>query len=150
MKANGQGGIAVLRAWWAMRSQKRRRLARGGQVEVPLPALAHHPGAGVPGQPLHDDVYPAENPGALLSDSVEIWVLDPSLHNVQGPEPTEAEWVNADMTLLPYSEALGRWHYQSADVGATKSDGDSVWIRARWRRAGQAGPWSSATVVWSY
>jgi hypothetical protein len=115
-----------------------------GPVEPPLPVLAHHPHGGMPGTPLIDDIYLAENPGALVSDSVEVWVLDPTNVVIQGaPNPTEADWQSANMALVTYDGVAGKWSYEDAGVGETKSDGDFAWIRARFRRAGEAaGPWS--------
>ena len=142
-----QAGLVVLRTWWALRSQKRRRNARGGGEQAPLPVLAHHPGGGVPRAPLHDDIYLAENPGVLVSDRVELWVLDPNVMTILGFPPTEADWAAAVMEFLTYNEALGRWHYESAGVGSTKNDGDTAWVRGRFVRVGQApGPWSVVDV----
>ncbi len=141
----------VVRDWFALKRQKERRLGRGGEPELPLPTLAHHPGAGLPGTPLFDDIYLAENPGALVSDEIELSVLDPTVNVVEGDPPTEEDWLDAWSVMVSYNEALGRWHYENAGVGESKTDGDAVWIRGRFRRAGQpAGPWSVVeTVVWS-
>jgi hypothetical protein len=149
----------AMRVWWALRCQKLRRSAGTGQVVPPLPVLAHHPHGGLPGTPLIDDIYLAENPGALISDSVEIWVLDPNIVTIHGYPPTESDWVSSSIVeLVAYNGGLGRWHYQSAGVGASKTDGDNAWIKGRFRRAGQAaGPWSivdeysgAGVPTWSY
>ncbi len=157
-RASRRFGNAV-RTWWLLRRQRERRLANSGEVVLPLPVLAHHPGAGIPGSPLCDDIYLVENPGALVSDTVEVWVLDPSVDTIQGVQPTETEWANdAWGALVLYSQALGRWHYENAGVGQNKGDGDWVWIRGRFRRTGWSpGPWSAVdyyagwgTAGWNY
>ena len=133
----------ALRVWWALRCQKLRRRAGSGPVVPPLPVLAHHPHGGMPGTPLIDDILLEENPGALESDSVEIWVLDPNVVTVEGYPPIESEWQQADVEFVSYNAGLVRWYYESPGVGATKTDGDCAWIRGRFCRAGQAaGPWS--------
>jgi hypothetical protein len=108
---------------------------------------------------LYDDVYLAENPGALVSDTVEVWVLDPNHVTILGsPNPTEADWQGAMVQLLSYNAGAGKWHYEGPGVGETKNDGDSAWIRARFLREGVApGPWSdvdagsgAGLAVWSY
>ena len=157
MQPKRQVGLAVLRAWWALQLQKRRR-ARAEQPELPLPQLAHHPYGGVPGAPLCDDIYLGENPGAVVTDTVEIWVLDPAIHVIEGyPNPTEADWQEAIKDSIPYFEPMGRWYYENPGVGEGKSDGDYAWIRGRFCRGQEAGPWSlvdygsgAGQVVWSY
>ena len=148
----------IVRTWWAMRSQKRRRSAGAGQVEAPLPVLAHHPHGGFPGTPLIDDIYLAENPGALISDRVEVWVLDPNNMIIQGYPPNEMDWQSAIVEFVSYNAGAGKWHYEAPGVGETKTDGDNAWIRGRFLRTGQAaGPWSVVDVMsgagmptWSY
>ena len=148
-----------LQVWWALRSQKRRRDAGTEVVEPPLPQVVHHPRGGFPGSPLYDDIYLAENPGALISDNVEVWVLDPNHVTILGyPNPTEADWQAAMVQLLSYNAVGGSWRYDDPGVGETKTDGDSAWIRARFLREGVVpGPWSpvdassgAGVAVWSY
>ncbi len=141
-----------LRSWVAWFLQERRRARHAMDTSAPeLPALVHHATAGVPGVSLVDDVLLAENPGALSSDAVELWVLDPSVSTVLGDPPTEADWASAWSVSVSYDGGLGKWHYENAAVGLSKGDGDGVWIRGRFVRAGLSGPWSGAGLVtWSY
>ncbi len=141
-----------LRSWvaWFLQERRRGRLAAHG-AGLPLPGLAHHPLAGVPGVALRDESYPNENPGALITDIVELWVLDPSVATVLGDPPTEADWLSAASALVAYDPGPGSWHYESADIGSTKGDADFVWIKGRFVRAGQPGPWGGvAQAVWSF
>ena len=148
----------VVRTWWLLRRQKERRRANSVEAVLPLPVLMHHPSAGVPGSPLYDDIYLAENPGALVSDSVELSVLDPDNVTIEGMPPTETEWASAWSAFVTYSQALGRWHYENAELGRFKGDGDMVWIRGRFQRTGGSpGPWSAVdyysgagAVGWKY
>ena len=152
MRAMQQDGLVRWVYWYL---QQRRRRRAGGE-QVPLPQLAHHPGGGAPGEPLHDDIYLAENPGAVTSDTVELWILDPSIETVSGLQPTEAEWGSALRVFVSYSEAMGRWHFETSGEG--KDDGDIVWVRGRFVRAGEApGLWSlvdyfsgAGMAVWQY
>jgi len=146
-----------VRTWLAIRRQKRRR-AQSGPLVLPLPVLAHHPHGGQPGTPLIDDVYLAENPGALSSDQVEVWALDPNVVTISMFPPSELDWQSAIVDFLSYEAPRGGWHYDEPGIGETKSDGDNAWIRARFRRAGEAaGPWSvvdafsgAGMPTWSY
>ncbi len=142
-----------LRPWvaWFLQERRRARLAGGNGVSQ-LPALTHHPSAGVPGVPLLDEIYLGENSGAAITDVVELWVLDPNVVTVEGDPPTEGEWGGgASSVSVTYNAGLGRWHYQGASVGLAKGDGDAIWIRGRFVRAGQPGPWGGvAEVIWSY
>jgi hypothetical protein len=96
---------------------------------------------------LQDDIYLADNPEALISDGVELWVLDPNVEAILGSPPTEEDWAAAFAELVTYNEAMGRWHYENPGVGASKGDGDIAWVRGRFLRAGQApGPWSVVDV----
>jgi hypothetical protein len=138
----------IVRTWWLLRRQKERRLANSGEVVLPLPVLAHHPHGGLPGAPLVDDIYLAENPGALVTDSVEIWVLDPMRMTIEGYPPTETDWELAIQSFVTYSEAMGKWYFEDPGTGETKTDGDCAWIRGRFRRTGEgAGPWSVVDVM---
>ncbi len=158
MSRKGQAGLVALQAWLLLRRQKRRRQDAAGQEESSLPVLAHHPHGGLPGDALVDDIYLAENAGALSTDSVEIWVLDPSVVTIEHYPPTEVEWQAAIMDSLVYNAGSGGWHYENPEVGQTKEDGDSAWIRGRFRRAGEVpGPWSvvdypsgAGMVSWGY
>jgi hypothetical protein len=148
----------VVRTWWAMRCQKRRRRAQGGQAETPLPLLVHHAYGGLPGGPLCDEIHLADNPGALVSDRIEIRVLDPAIETIEGYPPTEADWLAAGLEFVSYSEARGSWYYENAAVGENKTDGDYAWIRGRFVREGYTpGPWSvvdpnsgAGMPTWSY
>jgi hypothetical protein len=142
----------VVLEWFALKRQKARRLHQSGAPEVRLPAVVQHASAGFPGSPFVDDIYLEENPGTLVSDAVELAVFDPSNNTIHGDQPTQTDWESAFIRLISFDGALGRWHYEDWGVGQMKTDGDVVWTRARFRRAGlAAGAWGGAVLTsWSY